>query len=396
MFAVPNLLFISNLFPDAAEPYRGLDNATLLHQLRAHFEIRVISPRPALPFARRARRPRAQDEVFAPLYLRTPYVPKAGSRFNHLLMARALRPALRDLRAGFPFDLVLVSWVFPDGCAVARLAGETGFPFVIIAQGSDVHQYLRIPARRAIIARSLPAAAAVITRSAQLGRLLGAEAGLPPGKIRTVYNGVDLDQFRPPENDAARLQVRAECGVAADARVVLFVGNFYEIKNPLALVRAHIELSGRDSGENPLLVMIGGGPLEAEARALADAGGGKGRVLFAGRKTAGEVARWMQAADVLCLPSWNEGVPNVILEAFACGQRVVASDVGGIAEVLTQPFLGRLVPAGDAAALAQALGEELSRPAQARAIRAHALQFSWERAAQEYRAILEEALESRR
>ena len=137
------LLFISNLFPDADEPYRGLDNATLLHQLSAGYDIRVLSPRPTLPLATpKNRRCRAGDESFAPVYLPAPYIPKVGSRFNHTLMARALRPALRALRGEFPFEAVLSSWVYPDGCAVAKLAGEGGFPFAVVAQGSDVHQYL--------------------------------------------------------------------------------------------------------------------------------------------------------------------------------------------------------------------------------------------------------------
>src|SRR5213075_2894096 len=100
------------------------------------------------------------------------------------------------------------------------------------------------------------------------------------------------------------------------------------------------------------LVMIGDGPLAEKARQLAGRIGTRAQVVFAGRHDPASVARHMQAADVLALPSWNEGVPNVILEAFACGLPVVASRVGGIAEVLDQPALGTLVAAGNCDALA--------------------------------------------
>ena len=87
---MPRLLFISNLFPTMSEPYRGLDNATLLRALTPEFEIRALSPRPALPWARPRFSPRAEDARLRPAWIRAAYVPKIGSRVNHLLMAASL------------------------------------------------------------------------------------------------------------------------------------------------------------------------------------------------------------------------------------------------------------------------------------------------------------------
>jgi glycosyltransferase involved in cell wall biosynthesis len=99
----------------------------------------------------------------------------------------------------------------------------------------------------------------------------------------------------------------------------------------------------------------------------------------------------MQAADLLCLPSRNEGVPNVILEAFACGLPVVASRVGGIPEVHSGNAMGRLFESGKHAELCTALREVLLTPPDRQAIHRHALQFSWERAAGSYLEILRRA-----
>ena len=372
------LLFISNLFPDVREPYRGLDNATILQCLSAEYEIRVVALRPKLPLGPKTKyEARPEDAIFSPKYLEVPYVPKVGSRWNHRLMARALRDEIGEA------PLVLSSWIYPDSCAVARLSAELGFRFVCIAQGSDVHQYLKMPARRRIIVESLAKASAVITRSGELARLLK-EAGVAGEKLHPVYNGIDFEVFRPGD----QRQARQELGLPTEGKLALFVGNFYAIKNPLLLIEAFVKLRG--TGELPRLVMIGAGHLEARARALALELGVP--VIFAGRKSAGEVAQYMRAADLLCLPSQNEGVPNVILEAFASGLPVLASRVGGIPEVVTADYLGQLTPPGDLVALAGALGESLAKEPRREQIRQHGLQFSWERAAKAYSDLLERAL----
>ncbi len=393
------LLFVSNLFPDTAEPYRGLDNATLLHHLADRWEIRVLAVRPAL--LPRPWQPREQDVKFAPQYVATPYLPKIGSRWNHRIMARVLRGRMRELRRQFAFDVVLSSWIFPDSCAVAELAQELDFPFVAIAQGSDVHQYLQMPVRREIITRLLPRASAVITRSGELARLL-AGAGLPSERLHSIYNGVDFEIFRylaDPDQGAhaahtvgaAKAAARRELGLPIDAPLILFVGNFYQIKNPLLPPLALANLSTVSFPVPPVLVMVGGGRLEQRVRELAGRLPVRDRVILAGRTDAAGVARYMQAADVLCLPSQNEGVPNVILEAFACGLPVIASRVGGIPEVHPGDDFGRLVTTTEPAAFATAFQEVLLSPPSPERIRNHALQFSWPRTAAACHALLMQA-----
>ena len=379
------LLFISNLFPDTLEPYRGLDNATVLHHLADRWQIRALGLRPSLPWRRHAHKPRPIDTPFQPEFLRVPYIPKIGSRVNHLLMARTLSRHLTHLRS--EFDLLLSAWIYPDSCAVARVARGLALPFAAIAQGSDVHQYLRMPARRAVITRNLPEAKAVITRSAELARLLE-EAGIPSSRLHPVYNGVDQSCFHP----GGRAAARSELGLRENAPVVLFVGNFYDIKNPLTLLHAHSLLVAHPGLQNCTLLLVGGGPLETQMRTLAAELGTISRVHFAGRQDPQGVALRMQAANALCLPSDNEGVPNVILEAFTCGLPVVASRVGGIPEVHTTEALGQLVPPRDPQALAAALIKVLRNPPSRGAIVEHARQFTWELAADSYHLLLERAL----
>ncbi|MBI5773360.1 MAG: glycosyltransferase [Verrucomicrobia bacterium] len=384
------IVFISNLFPDTAEPYRGLDNATLLHHLARRGEVRVISPRPALPIISRLRRQpwqcRAEDEPLQPVFLPAPYIPKIGSRWNHRLFAGAIREPLRRLQKIFDFDVILCAWLYPDGCAVAEVAAEMGGPFVLIAQGSDVHAYLRNPVRQKLIVSAVNASRGVVTRSADLARRL-AEAGARAGLLHPIYNGVDTAVFKPADAQAAR----KELGLPPDAAILLFVGNFLPVKRPALLVAAHAEVCRRLHPRPCHLVMIGGGPLAAQVRAEADALGFGDKVDLAGRKNSREVARFMQAADLLCLTSENEGVPNVILEAFASGLRVVSTNVGGISEVLDHGFLGKLVESSNPDELAGAITPLLSEPPQSSKILLHAARFSWDAATEACGRVLQTA-----
>ncbi len=377
----PRLLFISNLFPDDSEPYRGLDNATVLRHLTERWDVATLAVRPTLPFRGRSYAPREEDRPLAPRYVPALYVPKIGHRLNHRLMASALRKHIAQFHGAF--QVALVSWLYPDACAVALLAREMKFPFVAIAQGSDVHQYLNIPPRRQIISSLLPEASGVITRSGELARLLG-QVGIARDRLHTVYNGINLALFHPAEH----LAIRRELRLPPDARIVLFVGNFVDIKNPVLLVQAIAKLREDPAYSNVLLVFVGGGPLEGEITFQISRGGLDECVMLAGQLGAPMVAKFMQAADVLCLPSDNEGVPNVILEAFATGRPVVASNVGGISEVHNAPHLGRLVPPRDLDALVGALGGVLNDLPDTGRIRAHAEQFTWQRTADAYHRVL--------
>lgn len=380
----PRLLFISNLFPDTREPYRGLDNATLLHQLSDRWDVATLAIRPVLPFARADWEPRGDDASLFPRFVAARYIPKIGHRVNHRLMAGSLRRHLKQMRGAF--QVALSSWIFPDSCAVSLLSRELNFPFVSIAQGSDVHQYLEIPARRKIIADLLPRAGGIITRSAELGRLLQ-EAGLPKEKIHPIYNGIDLELFQPGDPRA----VREELGLPVEGRIILFVGNFVAIKNPMTVLEAFDRVIEEEEFENVRLVLVGGGPLVDELSYRASRGRMSDRVLFAGRQPSSNIAKFMKAADLLCLPSENEGVPNVILEAFASGLPVVASNVGGIPEVHGEGPLGRLVPPRDVDALTDALKAVLSQLPDREAIRRHGETFTWKRATDAYHEILSRA-----
>lgn len=388
------VLFVSNLFPDSTDPVRGRINATLLHRLAREVEVRVIGLRPVLPIFNHnpARlRPCPEDETLRPIYRGVVYVPKVGGPMNHRLLAMDVRHTLLSMRRDYPYDVVLGSWVYPDVCGLHRVLRRFRrfrVPLVGIAQGTDVHQYLGMPFRAGLIVRTLNQLPATITRSRDLADRLR-EAGVEPGRLRPIYNGVDTGVFQPADPRARRV----ELGWSPVSPVLLYVGNLLPIKNPLLLARAHARLVAGHPENPPRLVMIGAGPMKNRIEDFCASAGTRDLVDLVGRKAPADVARHMQAADVLCVPSDNEGVPNVAFEAMACGLPVVATRVGGIPEVLDRPELGDVVERGDEGALAAALQSHLDKPRPRDVIAAHAARYSWDATVAAYLQVLRGAVD---
>ena len=170
-----------------------------------------------------------------------------------------------------------------------------------------------------------------------------------PGQYATVPSGVPTAALRaaaPP-----RAAARARLGLAPDAYVVAGLGRLVPVKGFALLVEALPRLAAEVPSARVLLV--GDGPeraaLEARARAL----GVAARLHVTGATP--EVAAHLAAADVLAAPSRNEGMGRALVEAMALGLPVVATAVGGIPAVVEDGGCGRLVPPGDADALAAAL-----------------------------------------
>jgi len=382
------ITFISNLFPDNYELYRGQDNANLLHAFSPDIHFRVISPRPRLNFyLKRKVACRDVDASLSPLYLQYLYVPKFGSFFNHYLYYYSLKQAfVRNIMVYRP-DMILVSWTYPDAVAVIQLAKEYGLPVVVITQGSDVHIYLNMPYRSRVIVNSLFNANAVITRSRKLAAIIKSKSSCIK-YVTPIYNGVDQCVFRFREKRELLGNLSLQCS----DKHLLYVGNFYKVKNPQLIIRALREVKNRCPDLSIKLLMIGEGYLQGKIENLTKDLSLTNNVTFLGRKTSHEIASYMQASDLLCIPSFNEGLPNVLLEALSCGLPVVSTDVGGISEVLCDTRYGSLVETFDPVDYANRIIQRLNLTVDRGAIIDYANRFSWENTVQSYTKIFKNAI----
>lgn len=276
-----------------------------------------------------------------------PGIPGLSRATNGMVGAHALTPRLRAFRP----DLVLAYWVYPDGYAALRASRRLGVPCIVGARGSDIHVRSGINAH--LTRKVLAGADQVLTVSEAMRAAAIDTFGAHASKVRTIVNGIDTTVFHPRDRGA----MRAQLGVDLDARLVVYVGRFVESKGLVELLQAFAAIAGRDPRAR--LALVGDGVMRGQLPELLRAHGIESRVTLPGGMEPTGVAKWIGASDVLTLPSWSEGYPNVVVEAIACGCPVVVSDVGGAGEIVRADN-GLLVPPRDPVALERGLEAALA------------------------------------
>jgi teichuronic acid biosynthesis glycosyltransferase TuaC len=268
--------------------------------------------------------------------------------FNGRSLASRLLPLLQDQRP----DAILAFYLYPQGYASVVLGGKLGVPVIMVAMGSDLRQ-IRDPATKKLTAKAVRRADCILAVSEDL-RQRAIDMGAIPQRVHRLPNGYNPSVFRPLDQTLARQQL----GVAADAELIVFVGRLIALKGLDDLIRAVQILSPM----HPRLrvVCIGEGTSERHLRHVVQQEGLTKTFDLIGPKTQPEIAHWLAACNLFCLPSHSEGSPNVITEALACGRPVVATEVGGIPD-LVDSSSGILVKPGDVAALARGLDQALVR-----------------------------------
>jgi glycosyltransferase involved in cell wall biosynthesis len=250
---------------------------------------------------------------------------------------------------------------------------------------------------RALALRSVYGSASRhIAVSAEGRGLLAARAGLDPARTVQIGNGVDLERFVPAtgeERQSVRHRLLGECGAAADV-VCCTVARLSAQKGLDVLVRAAAILEQRHGRRAARFVIVGDGELRAALeRQIADLGVGDSVLLIGGRPP-DEIPAWLAAADVFVLPSHYEGLSLAVMEAMASRLPVVITQVSGSAELVPTADDGRIVPAGDADALASAIDELVADPGLrerlGRNAYVRAQRFSWDECFARTSALLHE------
>jgi glycosyltransferase involved in cell wall biosynthesis len=241
-------------------------------------------------------------------------------------------------------DLIHAEWSFSAAAAVLSKWLHRK-PILATLQGSDIFQVTRSPLGSALTRQVLSRCDRITVLSRALLNATAA-LGLPAGQITIVPNGVDTNHFLPPDTQERE-------------KLILYVGSFIERKGVRHLLDAIPQVLNEFPGFR--LVLIGEGPQEPVLRQQAEDLGVSELTTFVGFRPQDEIKTWMQKAQVLVLPSLEEGMGVVLLEALACGTPLVASRIDGIQDVVT-PDVGVLVPPADPQALAKGLRHVLAEP----------------------------------
>ena len=381
--ALPRLIVFSSLFPNATQPNAGLFIRERMFRVGKQLPIVVVSPKPWFPGQGLIRlfRPHYRPlpartetqmgvEVIFPRFLAIPGMLRG---LDSLFMAIGSYFTLRRLKAQ-GYNLIDAHFAYPDGHAAQRLGRWLKLPVTVTLRGTEVPQS-RNPALMSKLRGVFRDADQVITVSDSL-RQLAYSLGLPEARGQVVGNGVDANRFTP----VPQAEARQRFDLPDAAQVLITVGGLVERKGFHRVIACLPALLEKHPDLHYLIV---GGPCpEGDlTEALKDQVTKLDlteRVHFLGPISPDDLKWPLSAADVFVLSTRNEGWANVILEAMACGVPVVASDVGGNAEVVSSPELGAIVPFDDQVALTSALDQALVRQWNPQSIRAYAEENSWD------------------
>lgn len=386
------ILAITNLYPGPRRESVAPFNRQQFAALAKKSELRVIAP-VAWPSSwiefLRARRSVERYVNVDGILTEHPIYYYPPGMFRHVYgecYLRSIRRVSDRAIAEHKPEVLLGCWAHPDGWAAMRLGRRHGLPTVIKTVGSDLLVATRDARRRARISEALAGVDRIVTVSRHLAEhavRLGAETA----RVRVVPEGIDERLFSPGDRDEARSRL----GLPLHGAVALFAGNLLWSKGVGLLAEACRRLADRRVPHH--CYFVGRGADAKKLQSFVRKQRLENYVTLAGPCLHAELRSWYQAADVVVLPSYSEGIPNVLREALACGRPFVATNVGGIPEI-AHPSYSLLIPPGDVAALAEALEAMLASPPAVDPDLVRACNISCERSAQLFAESLQDAADS--
>ena len=300
---------------------------------------------------------------------------------------REKKPAIVHTRNLAALEMVIPAWL--AGVPV-RIHGEHGWDS-FDREGTS---------RKYRIVRKLysPFVSRYVALSRKIESYLHDKVGIAAGRVRRICNGVDASRFVP-----APVRQEIPGSPFNDPALSVFgaVGRLQAVKDHASLIRAFgVFVRGNpEAAQRARLMIVGGGPLQGMLQDLIRAEQLDGHVWLAGERS--DVPSMMRGMNVFLLPSLSEGISNTLLEAMATRLPIIATDVGGSAELVVDGTTGRLVPPADVARLAEAIAELFADPERAVAMgkagceRVQA-QFSLDAMVRAYLSLYEEQVKAAR
>ncbi len=318
----------------------GLENGVvnlINHMPEDRFRHAVVALTEVTDFRKRIRR---GDVEFVSLHKPAGHGQWQYAKWYRLF--RRMRPDIVHTRNLAALECQLPAWA---ARAPVRIHGEHGRDVGDLDGSNRTYQRVRRFYR--------PFVHHYLALSRDLAQYLTQRVGVAADDITQVYNGVDTAAFCPAPNGPTRID-----GCPFDPSVhwiVGTVGRMQAVKDQVMLARAFVQSLELSPGlrDRMRLVMIGEGPLRAQAQAVLDGAGVAALAWLPGERH--DVAHVMQGLHAFALPSLAEGISNTILEAMASALPVVATDVGGNADLVLKGETGEIIAAADPLAMARCL-----------------------------------------
>ncbi|GLX78197.1 glycosyl transferase family 1 [Thalassotalea insulae] len=355
------LLIITNLFPLPWEPNRATFNKQQFEALATAYDLYFIIPIAFIDwFKHRKEIKQTSNKRYVPYF----FTPKIGRRLYSLYMFLSIVCHsgfwLKQLRP----QKILASWAFPDAVASSWLSKLFKADFYFKVHGSDIDIQCQHQARAQQVVKMSKTAKGILSVSQALATKMIA-LGIDKDKIQVIYNGVNHEKFTQPT------------AAPYSNDYLLFIGNLKYDKGVMELLNGFNKV--HQTHPKLHLVFAGNGVMKNQIMALCKQYNISDKVTLLGAINHDEIPQWLNHCTALALPSYHEGVPNVLLEAMACGKPVIATKVGGIPEIINESICGKLIEKENDLAVADAINFILANHWNKCAIQKHSQQFSWQK-----------------
>jgi teichuronic acid biosynthesis glycosyltransferase TuaC len=351
-----NVVMISNSYPNEVNRNAGIFVHEQVKALSSYgCNIKVINPIPK-PFLNKY-----NDYVHIPhkeiyegievFYPRFRFIPtKFGYALSVKLFNHSVNKKINQIIESFTPDIIHAHWATSSGYSAIRIGKKLKKPVICTLRGSDIYTYpYKGLGSMQMTIDVLKFSNGIIAVSDAIRKQVG-ELYKSNNSISVVYNGVDTKGFKPLRQEQIVNNVRR---IKQDNDIIiLFVGTIKKEKGIFELLEAFNIVSKKAS--NLKLLIIGDGSDRQKGEDYCATNELDTKVFFLGKKNHSELVYWYNFSDFVVLPSYSEGLPNVLVEAVSCGKPVIASNVGGIPEIVMNET-GLLVEARKVGSLVSAI-----------------------------------------
>lgn len=227
----------------------------------------------------------------------------------------------------------------PDGYVGLILRKKYNIPLICSFRGSDIDNYPKYDQFTYCLTKKVILESDQITTVSNALKIVAEGIGKPKKEIQIVYNGCDSKMFS--YNKKERLRIRKKLRISLKKTVIIFVGKLAKSKGIFELLTAFIKLNYKYS--DLYLILIGNISERTVLDKIISSNYANNKIHLVGEIPQNEIPYWLSASDIFVFPTYNEGLPNALMEAMACGLPVVATKVGGIPEVVRDGQNGILI-----------------------------------------------------
>lgn len=279
------------------------------------------------------------------------------------------------------FDIIIGQMGCPGGYVAAKIAQKYNKPSIIGLRGSDVTNYLKIPILRRLTLWTYRNCSHIVTVSEDLKKQI-IKYGINKNKISIIKNGINpifkiYDKEKSKKNQ----------NISLEKQIILFIGHLIPLKGINFLIES-LSLLKTNCFK---LYIIGSGEEKNKLEKIIFEKKLSNHIEFVGNVNQSGLVHWYNAADVFCLPSLREGIPNVMLESLACGTPVVTTDISNNSDIINKSN-GILIEPKNSIQLASALEKVLSNTWDRNKISESVNNFNWNKNSIKYFKLIRKVI----